>query len=456
MNTRLFLTLVSLLLAVSAPARSAAPAFPLQTAGEGRYLAGQDGAPFLWIGDDAGNGLLDLEPAALDARLAARARQGFSVVVFRLLPDTPGGKLGGLAPFAKTGDILAPVDAYWQRVDAVVDSIGRHGLVAALAPLWFQPDPVPADDWRFLLQPNNSRGYGRFVGKRYRDRAHVVWILGGASSPRDRTLPLNELAEGVKTFARQLLTVSVGPGDSSLSVLGRPAWLDFNLVHPHGEAAPQGVNEWFRLRPSLPIIWGPGAAVTETATTDAAVLRRQLWSAWMSGATSGFTVATDPKAENTPALRTVRVFRDFVSSIEWQRMIADSEHTASQTGREWEFVQQGGGVMGEVDYVAAAFGRDKLGAVAYVPIGRPLTLNTARAGWGSSGRDIDVWWIDPLTGQRHLDPRGPFLVHSSVNVAPPGPNSAGEPDWIIHLNLNEWRDYKPDKHKKPAAEAKKE
>lgn len=217
------------------PALLPAQAPLLRVSPNGRHLQWADGRPFLYLGDTAWELVHRLTTEEAERYLRNRAEKGFTVVQMVLLPlqgDLNDPNVYGEAPLLN-GNPATPNEAYFVRVDAILEQAERLGLVAAVLPTWGrhwkhrnpgQPPPFNA---------NNARAYGEFLGKRYKSRK-LIWILGGddnASTPAERAT-IDALAAGLKAGDGGSHLMSFhprGPGLSS-TYLRDAAWLDFHMV----------------------------------------------------------------------------------------------------------------------------------------------------------------------------------------------------------------------------------
>jgi len=136
----------------------------------------------------------------VDLYLRTRALQGFTVIQAGVVmgEERVGGTLHanicGDTAFTN-GDPAQPLRTpsrdpeeaqqydYWDHVDYIVKRAEAHGLTLGLLPLFV--------GWRGdghkYLKPENAYDYGLFLGRRYQDKSHLVWILGGDSTPDTET-----------------------------------------------------------------------------------------------------------------------------------------------------------------------------------------------------------------------------------------------------------------------------
>lgn len=181
----------------------------------GRFLITESGKPFFWLGDTCWHmfGKSVSEDAenqpAVSLYFANRAKKGFtviqSVLVRTPIGGTPANAYGHL-PF-EDGDFSrprlgpGPNDDYWDHVDRVIQEAKRHGLYMAVLPLWLQeiPEGHPME-----RDPSMAYRYGHFLGNRYRDQTHLIWVMGGDAYTKGRNVDVpwrlalvRALAEGI-------------------------------------------------------------------------------------------------------------------------------------------------------------------------------------------------------------------------------------------------------------------
>jgi hypothetical protein len=92
--------------------------------------------------------------------------------------------------------------------------------------------PHPLFDNLHIFTPENARAYGRFLGARYRDRPHIIWVLGGDRTPVGHEPVWDAMAGGLKEgmLGRHLITYHSWGFTSSSQWFHDRTWLDFNMV----------------------------------------------------------------------------------------------------------------------------------------------------------------------------------------------------------------------------------
>ena len=195
-----------------------------------RYLQEENGKPFFYLGDTAWELFHRLNREDATQYLTNRSQKGFTVIQAVAL-----AQLGGLTvPNAygdlplKNNDPSQPVEAYFRHVDFIVNKAEELDLVIGFLPTW-------GTYWgadQSIFTPANAREYGKFLGKRYKDKS-LIWILGGDRSIKQSSERafIDAMAAGLTEGdgGAHLRTFHpIGPGLSSLQLHDAP-WLDFNM-----------------------------------------------------------------------------------------------------------------------------------------------------------------------------------------------------------------------------------
>ncbi len=202
----------------------------LRVSANHRYLEHEDGKPFFYLGDTAWELFHRLNREEATHYLANRAQKDFTVIQAVILSE-----VGDLKTPNAYGDLplidrdpTRPNEAYFRQVDFVVNKAGELGLFIGMLPTWGRYWATGSS----IFTPATAREYGRFIGRRYRDKA-LIWILGGDHSVADHQerMIVDSMAAGLKEGdgGTHLITFHpIGPGDSSFKLNDAP-WLDFNM-----------------------------------------------------------------------------------------------------------------------------------------------------------------------------------------------------------------------------------
>jgi hypothetical protein len=259
---RLFIAAL-VLLGAAAPAARGAERLRVTT--NGRWLERADGTPFFYLGDTAWLLLQRLDGRETERYLVDRAAKGFTVIQAVVLNSEEGRDLPNAAGDPPLADrsTLAPNEAYFRHVDAVVNRANELGLVFGMLPTWGRYWKQVGQEGPPVLNLSNARAYGRFLGERYR-AADLIWILGGdqnVESDGERAV-VDALAAGLREGdgGAHLVTFHPrGPGLSSARLHDAP-WLAFNMIQSsHGARDHDNgffVEHDYALSPAKPTVDG--------------------------------------------------------------------------------------------------------------------------------------------------------------------------------------------------------
>ncbi|MGH2371381.1 MAG: DUF4038 domain-containing protein, partial [Chloroflexota bacterium] len=350
----------------------AAPRRGMTVSPTGRYLLDVDGKPFFWLGDTAWLLFQATTRDAAERYLRARARQGFSVVQAALVmgeqrvAGTRRPNAYGYHAFVDGDparpDLLPKSDskrdapgpgayAYWDHADYIVDLARANGLTLALLPLF-----VGSRGEGFThLTAENAGAYGWFLGARYRDQDHIVWVLGGdnvrqleAQQGVWRALAQG-IAEGVagtadiEDYTTTLMTYHIAGGHSSSQHFHGAAWLDLNMIQTwsaHETIYPMVRADYLRTPPK-PVVLAEAAYEDgpqyPTRPIDAHVIRKQAYWSYFAGGfhTYGNTNVWNfgtyrPEATqdwraalDSPGATSMTVLRRFFDELTWWTLVPE-------------------------------------------------------------------------------------------------------------------------------------
>ncbi len=412
----------------------------------------RDGQPFFWLGD-TGWLLMRLNPADVERYLDDRAAKHFTVIQMmairsRHTVDSPKptdliSNYAGDLPFNGL-DRVSLRESYWRHVDFILDAAEKRGLTVAMATMWGRD----ADS----LFPNplvNNRQYGMLLGKRYKDRDNLIWLVTGEYekiednwkqdsdiSDEQRTL-LRAIALGLEAGhgGRHLMTIH--PIYTSSRDFHNDAWLDFNMQQTwgHANADVTRISPDYHKQPFKPVLNGePGYENRAEAPTSSAWKCRYegYWSVF-SGA-FGFTYGAD---------------RVWQFHLEWQDALqyegaADMQHLRSliesrpMANRipDQSLLTSGQGSTGKgPSYCAATRASDGSYAFVYSTMGNPFAVDLTPL----SGSMLHTWWYSPRDGRCYNIQRYPTNEPSIITKAKQPqqftpPTSGLNQDWVLVLD----------------------
>lgn len=252
---------------------------PLQVSENGHFIEHENGTPFLWLGDTAWGMFQQLTREEVDHYLDQRQALGFTVIqsVAFWYPHGGGFENGphnaanvyGHRPFeggedspdtarplVHSGGTAADPNDYWDHVDYVVNAVEERGMYLALLPTWGRAYITPQFGGSHEeFNEDEARAYGEFLGDRYRDAPHVIWVLGGDAKAQIAGYDKNQVPQ---QWDRRPEFRAMAEGIAHGVTGQRPAWDEphpawdevFMTYHPDGDA-PDNSSAWFHSDPWL-------------------------------------------------------------------------------------------------------------------------------------------------------------------------------------------------------------
>jgi hypothetical protein len=463
----------------------------LRVGSDGRMLVHQDGTPFLWIGDTAWSLFSrsrreDTESdRAADRYFENRAAKGFTVIQTHILTNLVRGPIDapnvyGHVPF-EDGDftrprtIPGPANDYWDHADYLIRSAAGRGLYLAIIAAW--TNSFQSDDHPMVANPEVAYRYGHFLGDRYRENTHIIWILGGDPKRErmaDNPLRLSmtrALAEGIADgvngeddfdgkadYTTSLMSYHPGGGNrSSSTFLHEEPWLDFNMIQTttrHRFRNYQTVAADYARSPakptfdcevayeySLSLSKGEREGAPASRISPWEVRRAAYWNLFAGGCGHtyghrsfiGWVISDEEplrygadkpwfESLDAPGARQMGYVRRLIESRPVLGRIPDQSLVVGDAGEFEERVQ-------------ATRAQDGTYAFIYVTNGRTFTIDLSRL----SGKQVRAWWFDPRNGSA-CDALGrpaerAFAEYPADAPQTFTPPSSGEDnDWVLILD----------------------
>jgi hypothetical protein len=392
----------------------AAPAWPLRVNATGRGLEDQAGKPFLIVADTAWcmvNGLTDAE---IDTYLATRKAQGFNAIQFMLMAKHSGCAVGGgsvdrygKSPFVHgDADWSVPDEAYWARVDKILNKVKAQDMLAMVTPAYLGYSCFDGTEgWCGAMHVQSVQrmtAFGAFLGKRYRLEGNIVWIAGGdadAMKYQGMDARVDALMSAITAAdtGRQLVTGHAGRHVSGFEGFGTHPWLTMNSAYdgescPDASMAAQIQTEYAR-SPARPILSIEQRYDQERATASC-LADQFLWIALGGGVGQSYgngrvwKFAADWNAPgtgiNSPLVLVHTNAAKLVRSRRFWLFAPDYAHTVVTAGY--------GAGAATVATSRASTGET---VMAYVPVsGTVVTVDMTKL----SGATATAFWYDPSAG----------------------------------------------------------
>lgn len=413
----------------------------------------REGRPFFWLGD-TGWLLLRMSPEDVRLYLDDRAAKRFTVIQMMAIRTDPRAtsptsdaltrNYAGESPF-RSLDPVTLNKAYWRHIDFIIEAARARHLVVALATMWGRdadslfPDPLK----------NNER-YGALLGRRYRDRDNVIWLVTGeygkindnwrqdkgAVSDEQRTL-LRAIARGLAAGHQGRHLMTIHPITTSSADFHDDPWLDFNMQQTwgHADADAVRIRADYQRRPAKPVLNGePGYENRPEAPSSTAWKCRYegYWSVF-SGA-FGFTYGADRvwqfRLDWQDALQ-----NEGAADMQHLRALIESRPMVERVPDQSLLVAGAGSLREGPSYCAATRASDGSYAMVYSTMGAPFTVDLNRL----SGVPIHAWWYSPRDGRCYNDQScettRPFEALGTREPRRFAPPSSGlNQDWVLVLD----------------------
>jgi hypothetical protein len=422
-----------------------------------RVLVDQFGDALFLVADAGWSLIGALDRSEIVAYLDLVVERGHNGVLVNLIEagfsDQPplAGEPGVGGPF--TGGLFtsAPNEVYWAHVDWVIAEMAVRGLTAVANPAYagFVDEHGVGAEMK-AASDGQMEAFGRFIGGRYADVPNVVYQIGGDTTfdpASDLGRRYAAMANGiVAADATKVMTVMTGP-DRWSSAMWDPGWLDFEAVYENDSADLSWLDLWGST--SRPLVYAE-PSYEGSRFVDAG------WSRWYGrrvlyvsfgfgytgvipgnclrwhfgedplgvgcsswGSASWADTLVDRSGvrgpDGGPADRHAHDTQRFVELVEglpWPSMVPDTGGVFLTQGRGDGVDRASARVGGGVGYV-------------YVPSARDVTVATTTV-----GGVVSLRWHDPTTGEVVVISTSETAVNGRV-VSHPGPNSAGDNDWVL-------------------------
>ena len=442
-----------------------------------RYLE-HDGKPFFYLADTAWKLLTVPTESEAEHYLRTRKEQGFTVIMPVIATEIVRGE-DGEPPAFLDDNPDTPNETYFARVDRIVAMANRMGLWMALLPAWGSYVGGSSRDTP-VLNVENARRYGAYVGARYKDR-NVIWVNGGdriAKDPEHQAV-WRALATGVRegdpglTNGTRVMTwhppgLRPDPTVSGSSALWfhEDEWLDFNMLQSglrflEEDLCARYVAEYTR-EPIKPYVEGEtryensrrnfGMPDPTGPKIQSRHVRQAAYYAMLCGALGhtygsrdvwSFYVPSDAPptrcvdmhwkdALHLKGAEQLRHWRRLFEDVcPWYRLAPDLATITSGAGaiggarNESALVTRGAWDGTGNIRTPAAIADDRSFAAVYLPEQMPVWVDLARL----SGDRVEASWHDPRTGTRRVIDT--YAEKTETRFLPRG--AEDEPDWVLVL-----------------------
>jgi len=438
------LGLATSLIATTALAGIALPAFPLKPSANNRYLVDQNDKPFLIIGDAPQAMVGNLSLMQAKHFMDNRQSYGVNALWVNLLCDSytacnsDGTTFDGIAPFTTPGDLSTPNPAYFDRAAKMIDAAAARGMVVLL-------DPIETGGWLQTLRDNGAmkaRKYGEYLGNRFKDKPNIIWMSGNDfQSWRDSAD--NDLVRAVMrgladADANHIQTVELDYlVSASLEDRALRPLIGLDAVYTYEPTYAQELSEYKRTIFAPTFMVEANYEFEHNGGTDGGTtqnLRRQEWWTAFSGTTgqlyaSAYSWRLDGDWQHnldTIGIQQFSYVKQLLAPLKWYDLVPDRAHNVLTIGYG-KFSKDD--PIPDDTYATAAATPDGTLVMAYLPTVRKVTIDMTKL----SG-SVTAAWFDP-TNQNEIF-IGNFANAGTQDFTPPGNNHDSDGDWVLILQAD--------------------
>jgi hypothetical protein len=399
------------------------PAFPISATRNQRRLRDAKGRAVFINGEAAWSLITGLDEQEAELYLDDRAKRGFNAIILNIIEHKFNGPTNqyGQVPFSKPGDLSTPNDEYFKHVDWVIDRARDKGMLVFATPAYF--GYRGGDEGWYQEVTHTSlptlRGYGRYLGRRYKRFDNIVWVMGGDYGSAAALPYTRAIVQGLQETDRpRVFTAHNERYESGVKYHEAESWLSLNTTYADCEAAAEKSLEDYMRKPVLPFVFFEGRYENEGAS-DVCLRSQAYWSV-LAGSNGHFLgikpvwgFESDWKDRlNSSGSRSMTYFGRLFLSRPWQKLTPDLSSRLLTGGRG-----------ADTDVAGAAITTDRTTAIIYTPSPRRLTVNMSRI----AGPTARAWWFNPKSGRASRI--GDFPTARTHTFTP-----RGSGDWVLVID----------------------
>lgn len=249
---------------VTTPAGSSV-SWPLRISTSGKYLEDHAAKPLLLVGDAGWELTTQLSQEDQIVYLNDRLAKGFNAVELRIIgrsfqTNAPNNYYNE-APFTNgPSDWSVRNEAYWTRIDYILNAMRDRGMVAVLFPAYLGNGCSRSEGWcqDMLLQSvANMDNYGQWIGSRYKDYGNIIWMTGGdvdvggySAEAASRNAAIVAGIRKVYTNSPAMFSVEPSPGQIG-GIDSYANLLDINSLYTYGSPQSMAQRAYNSTRPFI-------------------------------------------------------------------------------------------------------------------------------------------------------------------------------------------------------------
>jgi len=361
------------------------------------------------------------------------------------------------------GTVATP--GYWMEIDNFINMAATYNLVVLI-------DPLTTADYMNDMRASGSTkvyGFGQFLGNRYKNFPNIIWELGNdfqtwkstaitcpaTGSDTDNFLAQQLMAGIASADPNHLITIQLDYSQSySNQDTAMDAYLTTDGIYTYFETYDYALKAYNStstgVSPTPTILLeanmegaNNAGLLTCVSTTDAHVLREQMYWTMSSGASghvwgnthvnhSDLTAPTWQSQLNTTATQQVAMLTTVFNQLQWWKLVPDQTHQVLTGG--FGTANANNENLCNSTYATAAWVPDSVTpalasqAIVYTPVATTLSLNMAMF-----SKAMNASWYDPTTGTSTTISGSPFANSGAQTFSTPSTHSDTTSDWVLVL-----------------------
>ena len=441
---------------------------PLSVSSNNRYLVNSDKKPAYLIGGTAWTMPENCTSEDVDYYLSDRKAKGFNYVQIVAVRDFGGQqaiedqkKNGTMNPENRYGhrpfewknekaDVSKPIvveggtptepNDYWDHLDYIVEKTYSMGMYLGLLPAWgkyYINNPI--QEMR-IIDESTAYGYGLFLGERYRERDHIIWILGGDVWNMSKDMPdgsrpvYRKMAEGIakgvtgdspawdqSSPAWENVMITYHVNGVSSEFFNDDAWLRLNMIEQSDPNLYESLSTSYNNIPVRPLIHGEGwyeGWVWNDEYITAQVIRRQMYHFFFGGGLAGITygVAQTHKAGNDQLLKFPPGWRD---RLDLKGALAVRHLRTLLDQRKWwelepdqSIIASGGGSSETLKAACKSSAGNEI--LVFFAENKPAQIDLTGISTHDKAKAV---WFDPRNG--NIQEEGAYSTNQVLEFSPP-------------------------------------
>lgn len=452
------------------------PVLKLKISKNGRFLIKENGDPFFWLGDTAWNLFIKLNREEADKYLNDRYNKKFTVIQAHLLGFKSTDKNAYGVEAFHNNNFNEPNKEYWEHVDYIINKAENLGLYMALLPAWARSY---TEEIKNKTEGENSQNkpllssdtlmaynYGLFLGKRYKAKNHIIWLLGGDVWGKKDAI-YDNLAKGLTDGAADGESDNIlisfhpqggtyrPPATSTSEFYHNKSWLDFNMIqsgHKTDNKSYERIANDYNTKPTKPTIDSepcyeehPILHNFKNGAFNSWDIRRRAYWSLFAGA-FGFTYGGNGiyQMDKPGSIHAQTHFNYYwydalnfegAKQMTYVRNLMESRPFISpQRIPDQSILKSDSGHVD--DRIQCTRADDYSYLMVYTTNGKPFSIDLSKM----PGKYLKVWWYSPRDGKNYNSnnkiSEKPFKILNTNNTQafnPPG-NKSPKNDWVLILD----------------------